>query len=102
MAMMMALSSCIIDGWDQSISGNGKVEKENRDLSGFTGVQISSGIDVYLSQGDQFEVVVEADENLHDVILTRLEGKMLVVKTDHVNIRNARAKIVHVTLPEQT
>lgn len=102
MAMMMALSSCIIDGWDQSISGNGKVEKENRDLSGFTGVQISSGIDVYLSQGDQFEVVVEADENLHDVILTRLEGKMLVVKTDHVNIRNARAKIVHVTLPELT
>lgn len=100
MAIMMALSSCVISGWDQGISGNGDVETETRDLSGFTGVQISSGLDVWLSEGDSFEVTVEADENLHDVILTEINGDLLVVKTDHVNIRNARSKKVHVTLPK--
>jgi hypothetical protein len=73
---------------------------ETRDISGFTGVHVSSGIDVYLSQGSSFEVSVEADENLHEVILTEVEGNTLVVKTDRVNIRNAKSKKVHVTLPE--
>jgi len=102
LAILLALPSCIIDGWDQGISGNGKVIEEVRDIDGFTGVKVSSGIDVYLSQGSSFEVKVEADENLHEVILTELEGKMLVVKTERVNIRNSKSKKVHVTLPELT
>jgi hypothetical protein len=72
---------------------------ETRDLSGFTGVHVSSGIDVLLSEGNSFEVVVEADENLQDVILTELDGNLLVVKTERVNIRSAKSKKVHVTLP---
>ena len=53
-----------------------------------------------LSEGDHFEVRVEADENLIDVIETELNGNMLEVRTDRVNIRNAKSKKVHVTLPE--
>ena len=101
-AVLLLLSSCMIDGWNQGITGNGHVVEETRDLDGFTGVHISSGIDVYLSQGEEFEVVVEADDNLQEVIVTKMEGKMLVVKTDHVNIRSAKSKIVHVILPELT
>ena len=101
-AILLALPSCIIDGWDQGISGNGKVVEKIRDIDGFTGLKVSSGIDVYLSQGSSFEVKVEADENLHEVILTELDGKMLVVKTERVNIRKAKSKKVHVTLPELT
>ena len=98
--MALFLSSCIIDGsWNQSVSGNGNVVKEERNLDGFTGVHVSSGIDVYLSEGD-FEVSVEADENLQEVIETRVEGRILEVGTDRVNIRNARSKKVHVSLPE--
>jgi len=102
LAILLALPSCIIDGWDQGISGNGKVVEDVRNLDGFTAVKVSSGIDVYLSQGNDFEVKVEADENLHEVILTELEGKTLVVKTERVSIRNAKSKKVHVTLPELT
>lgn len=101
-AMTLFLSSCYIDGWNQGISGNGQVVEDSRDIASFTGVQVSSGIDVYLSQGNDFDVVVEADENLQEVILTEVEGKMLIVKTDRVNIRSAKAKKVHVTLPELT
>ncbi len=98
--ILLVLPSCIIDGWDQGITGNGNVVEETRDISGFTGVKVSSGIDVYLSQGSSFEVRVEADENLLDVIRTEKEGNMLVVKTERVSIRKAKSKKVHVTLPE--
>ena len=98
--MSLALSSCYIDGWDHGISGNGNVVEETRDVSGFSGVHVSTGIDVYLSEGKDFEVRVEADENLMEVILTELKGDMLVIKTDRVNIRRAKAKRVHVILPE--
>ncbi len=100
--MSITLTSCVIDGWDQGISGNGNVVEEDRNVTGFTGVQVSTGIDVFLTQGKNFKVTVEADENLMEVILTELKGDMLVVKTDRVNIRRAKSKKVHITLPDLT
>jgi hypothetical protein len=96
----LILNSCIIDGWDNGISGNGHVEEESRDVSGFSGVHVSTGIDVFISEGNGFDVKVEADENLLEVILTELNGDMLVIKTDRVNIRSAKSKKVYVTLPK--
>jgi len=96
----LTLSACVMDGWNNGISGNGNVVDETRDITGFSGVRVSSGIDVYLSEGLEFEVRVEADENLMEVILTELNGKILVVKTERYGIRHAKSKKVHVTLPE--
>lgn len=98
--LILSITSCYFDGWGTGISGNGNVVEESRDLDGFTGVEVSSGIDVYLTQGNDFNIKVEADENLQEVILTEMKGNNLVVRTDHVNIRNAKSKKVHVTLPE--
>lgn len=100
--LVVMTSSCVIGGWNNGISGNGNVVEETRDISGFTGVLVSSGIDVYLSEGDHFEVRVEADENLMDIIETSLKGKMLEVGTERANIRNAKSKKVYVTLPKLT
>ncbi len=100
--LALGSTSCIVGGWNNGISGNGNVEEETRDISGFTGVLVSSGIDVILSEGDNFEVRVVADENLMEVIETSLNGKMLEVGTDRVNIRNAKSKKVYVTLPKLT
>lgn len=71
---------------------------ETRDISGFTGVQASSGVDVFLTEGD-FKVEVVADANLHEIIRTELEGGSLIVKTRQ-GIRNATSKKVYVSLPE--
>jgi hypothetical protein len=95
----LLVNSCIIDGWGNGISGNGHVEEESRDVSGFSGVHVSTGIDVFISEGS-FDVKVEADENLLEVILTELNGNMLVIKTDRVNIRSAKSKKVYVTMPK--
>lgn len=98
--LSVTLGSCVFDDWDQGVSGNGNVIEESRDISGFKGVLVSSGIDVYLSEGNDFKVMVEADENLMEVILTELKGSMLFVGTERYGIRRARSKKVFVTLPE--
>ena len=96
----LSFSSCVFEGWNYGVSGNGTVVEEVRDITDFTGIHVSSGIDVILRQGDNFEVRVEADENLMDIILTEMKGNILVVKTEKYGIRRARSSRVHVTMPE--
>ncbi len=100
LALPFFLNACFMNSSYETVSGNGKVVEETRDLAGFTGVKVSAGIDVLLSQADDFSVRVEADENLIALIETRIDGDLLEVGTDQVNIRNAKAKRVHVCLPE--
>lgn len=81
-----------------SVSGDGNVVTEQRNVDGFTGIRVSSGIDVYLTQGDHTEVIVEADQNLQELIITEVSGSVLNVRSEK-NIRMAEAKEVHVTCP---
>jgi hypothetical protein len=74
-----SLLSCQIkaDNWFKSVSGNGNVTKETRKVESFDGIKASAGINVFLFQGDEEKVVVEADENLHDCIKTEVKGSTL-------------------------
>ena len=46
------------------IKGNGNVITQVRTFSGFTGVDVSSAIHLYLKQNSAFSVKGEADDNL--------------------------------------
>ena len=74
------------------------VTKE-RKTDSFTGLKVSSGIDVYLKQGNNETVTVEADENLHEYILTEVRSGVLNVYSEY-NIRDAERKRVYVTMKE--
>ena len=76
--------------------GNGNVKTENREIGSFTAISCSSGINVFLKQGDKESVTVEADENLLDLIVTRIKGDKLVIKTEDP-IRRAKKLDVYVT-----
>ena len=95
--VILILSGCYIDFWDKTIYGEGPVVTEERDISGFDGIKVSSGIDVYLKQGNSEKVKVVADENLHDVIETEVRNGTLHVFSE-VNIRKAKSKKVYVTI----
>ena len=69
------------------IDGNGKVKKETRNVSSFDAIKIGGAFEVYLTQGNE-SLVVEADENLLDIITTEVRGGTLVISTDK-NIKNA-------------
>jgi hypothetical protein len=83
----------------ETVRGNHEVIKSERNTGSFTGIKVSSGVDVYLTQGDNEKVVVEADENLHEYIITRVKGDVLHVYTD-ANIRDAERERVYVTMKD--
>jgi hypothetical protein len=83
----------------ESVRGNHNVVKKERRIQSFTGVKVSSGIDVYLSQGNDEKLVVEADENLHEYITTEVRNGVLNVYSE-VNIRDAERKRIYVTMKE--
>jgi citrate lyase gamma subunit len=83
----------------RSVTGNHHVVRKEREAGKFTGLRVSSGIDAYLKQGNDESIAVEADENLHEYIITEIRDGILNIYTE-VNIREAEMKRVYVTMNE--
>jgi hypothetical protein len=81
----------------KTVYGNKTVVSKERPAERFSGISVSSGVDVFLRQGDAEKIEVEADENLHDYILTENKNGNLQVYTN-ANIREAKMKRVYVTM----
>lgn len=80
-----------------SVKGNGNVTEETRQVGEFDQIHVSRGMNVYVTQGSPAKVVVIADNNLHEVIETKVEGGILKVYVNE-NIRWAKEKKVMVTV----
>jgi citrate lyase gamma subunit len=89
--------SCINGQMRKTIYGDGNVVKRERQAGNFTGIRVSSGIDVYLRQTDNESISVEADENLQEYIKTEIRDGILHVFAD-AEIRKAELKRVNVTM----
>lgn len=99
------LSSC---GFDVHLGdfitgqkGNGKEVTETREITEeFTEISVSEGLAVYVTQADDFNIEVEADENIIDLIATDIKNGKLRVHTRE-NIGQA-TKNIYVSLPVVT
>ncbi|MCD4730447.1 MAG: DUF2807 domain-containing protein [Bacteroidales bacterium] len=78
------------------IKGNGNVTKQERQLDSFSSLDVGGAFKVFLTQGDKEFVIVEADENLLDVISTEVRGNTLVIKTTE-DIRDSEALNIYLT-----
>lgn len=94
-AIMLLLSSCWFMG--PSVRGNGNVTEETRQVKEFDQIEVSRGMNVYITQGSPAKIVVVADNNLHEAIETKVEGGVLKVYVSE-NIRWAKEKKVMVTV----
>lgn len=92
-------SSCMMDmNFGSGVKGNGEVVEESRDVTeDFTAVMASEGLDVYVTQADDFKIRVEADENVIDLIGTDIKNGKLKIHAIK-NIGRATKKI-YVRLP---
>jgi hypothetical protein len=93
--LTIMLSSCWILG--PSVKGNGHVTEEIRKVGEFDQIEVSRGMDVYITQGSPAKVVVVADNNLHEIIETEVHGGVLKIYVN-ANIRWASEKKVMVTV----
>ncbi len=97
--LLIGITACVDGQIRRTVYGNNKVIRKDREAGRFTGVRVSTGIDVYLKQGNSESITVEADENLHEYILTEIKDGVLHVYTE-VNIREAEMKRVYVTIED--
>lgn len=83
----------------QEMKGNGNVVKQERDIGSFSAIEIGGVLNVYLAQGDKESVMVEADENLLDIVETINKGDKLIVRLKRgVELKKAKQKDVYITL----
>jgi hypothetical protein len=89
--LLIGTTSCFMEG----VKGDGNVVTKKRKISDdFSRVEVSRGLDVYLTKSKDVSLEVEADENLHELIQTEVKGGVLKI-TSSKNIWSARAKKVH-------
>ena len=87
-------ASCNISFNGDSLSGNGNIKTETRNVGNFDAVKSSGSIDIEISSGDTYSVSVEDDENILPVIITRVEnGTLNVNYKDNTSINNDHAKV---------
>lgn len=98
-SLLLLFSSCrFIRG--ERITGNGNSRSEQRDLRDFSGVEVAGHFDVYVTQGTDYSVKLEGDENLLQYVEIQKDGEMLEIGTREGYSLNPRAGLkVYVTAP---
>jgi hypothetical protein len=93
--LSLFIFSCNFDAnFGLGVKGNGNVITTERTINGsFTEIEISRGLDVHLTQSDSESITVQADENLHDIIITEVKNNVLKIYADD-NISYAASKKV--------
>ncbi|WP_282124384.1 head GIN domain-containing protein [Algibacter mikhailovii] len=99
--LSFTLFSCNFDiNMNPGVKGNGDVIIEDRTSNtSFSTIKATEGLDVYLTQSDSESIIVEADENLQDLILTEVENGVLKIHTEQ-NIGKATSKKIKVSFKD--
>lgn len=95
--LALLMFSCNLGvNFNLGVSGNGNVVTDQRSLNdSFNQIEVSRGIDVYLTQSDNESIEVEADENLQEIIITEVKNNVLEIYADE-NISHSTSKKVYV------
>ena len=96
--LSLTLFSCNFDiNMNSGVRGNGNVQIEERTVNQtFTAIKATEGLNVYLTQGNSESITVEADENLHELIITEVIDGVLKIHTKK-NIGRATSKKIMVS-----
>lgn len=96
--MLSSVSAGCMDLLD-GIKGDGNVVKEERSVKSFDAIDISGAFDVYLTQGGSESLVVEADENLMEIIVTEVVNGTLKIYNKK-GIRKAEELNIYLTFKD--
>ncbi|MBT8234631.1 MAG: DUF2807 domain-containing protein [Bacteroidia bacterium] len=102
LSLALFVSSCAFDmSFGDGKKGNGEIAEDQREVSEeFSVISAQEGLDVYVTQANDFDILVEADENVIDLIGTDIKDGRLRIHT-YENIGRATKKI-YVSLPQVT
>ena len=80
--------------------GDGNVVNQARNVTGFNSVDVSSALEVFVTQDSTFSVKVEADNNLQEFIEVYKEGEVLHVRqANNINLDPSKDIKIYVSAP---
>lgn len=77
----------------QSIKGSGNIIKKDRAVSAFNRIEIHGVFQVYLSYGLKEKLIIEADDNLHEIIVSEVNDNILIISTNAKIIKSKSLKL---------
>ncbi len=97
--LILLLVASVLFASCASISGNGNVRDENRNISAIQTLKTSGSIDVEIKNGNDYSLVVENDENLIPYVITDMDNGVLNIHYKNgYSVMNDHAKVI-VTAP---
>jgi len=99
--LMVIVMTCILSGFlygcnvfAEQVKGSGKVVSKERKIEPFTQLKMDGVFNVIISQGEKESLIIEADDNLIDLIETQNDGNALVIKQrEEVNMKPTKFNI---------
>ena len=97
--LTVALSSCHYF-LGKRVRGNGNIKTEEHSVSSFKNLEVSSTVNVYVSQGDVKPIRIEGDENLLPYIEVEQDGDDVIIKNrEGYNLEGSGELKVFVSAP---
>ena len=73
---------------DIKIHGNGELTTEKRNVQTFSEIDSRIAGDIYITQDQEQSLVVEAQENILDILITKVVGDRLVIEYSRDNVEH--------------
>jgi hypothetical protein len=84
----------------ERVRGNGNIKTEDRTVTNFRNVRVGGAYKLFISQGDQYAVKIEGDENLLPYVVVSKEGDRVVIRNrEHYNLNPSNDLRIYVTAP---
>ena len=94
----LALNACQFNSFpfNKGVRGNGVVVSEQRSFNdeSFNSIEVSNGIDLFLTQSESPSILVQADENIQELIITKIENGTLKIYMDKNSHNVASKKVI--------
>ena len=105
-AVALATTGCYVDldddddwfGDGPSVRGSGNTVTETRIAASFSKIKVEGAAVVYLRQGTEQTIEVEADDNIVPIITTRVRNDELNIGTSE-DYRSANPVTIYITMP---
>ena len=72
----------VLPAMADGIRGNGNIKTETREVGKFDAIKVNGAFTIYLLQDDDYSLKIVADENLMEVITSKVKGDVLYITTE--------------------
>ena len=89
----VGLTSCYSDNGLFCTNPSGEMTSETRDVNSFDAIDLMMSADVVIEPGEEYEVIVDASENIIDLIQTKVSGRELNIKLERGECIRGRSDV---------